>query len=177
MTHAKLRKALRLQHVPRWSITPTINKQTVAEHSHGVAAIAIWLIRESAENPMVDKAEVLKYAIEHDAWESVTGDTPSVAKARRLIEDKTPKDDVSTMTKGIVKLADFLEALVFLKTEIAMGNTLADNVFNYVYDAATDFYNGTDWLRAYIKYNDFFPLWRNFSTEANAVLHPGMRDE
>lgn len=126
---------------------------------------------------MANPSEVIAYALEHDEWESVTGDTPSVAKARGLIEDRTPKGVVSTTTKGIVKLADFLEALVFLKTEIDMGNTLAESVFNYVYDAATDFYAETDWLPNYTKHTNFFGLWRKFSAEANAMLHPGMRDE
>lgn len=120
---------------------------------------------------------ILIHAIEHDEWESAIGDIPSVAKRRGLVEDKTPEEYVPPTVKGIVKLADYLEALIFLTHEIKMGNKAVDVVFDHLYVAAEQFYHSLDWLPAFTGCDNFFSLWRRIANETELNLHPGMRDE
>lgn len=172
-----MRKGLRLQHVPRWGIIPTIRRQSVAEHSHGVAVVCIWLLDKMTHSKEYTPAAVLRYAIEHDKWESVTGDTPAVAKQRGIVEDKSPKAAIARNTRLIVKLADYLEALQFLVTEMAMGNRLVNECHAYVLAGAKQFWEENEWLASAVGYPDFHSLHSVFTCESNPALHPGMRDE
>ena len=107
----------RLHFVPRWSVMPTIRKQSVAEHVYGVMAIAHWLLehheRATDRNFALD---VYQCVIKHDLEEAVTGDTPSPIK---------PQDEGCPLTQVgvLVKCADILEALAFLREEKSLGNT------------------------------------------------------
>lgn len=173
---AVLRKGLRLQFVPRWSIIPTINKQSVAEHSHRVGVTCLWLL-DQADNIIIDRAEVLEYALRHDEWESVTGDSPAVAKHRGLVVDNTVNMKVQPATKAIVKLADVFETLRFLMDEEGMGNKSVDNVFDYVYSGLETFWDKHDWLVLTFKGLSLWDLWKRYLMNSHLHLHPGMRDE
>lgn len=175
-SNARLRKGLRLQHVPRWTTVPTIRNQNVAEHSHAVAVICVWLMGVG-DNPIVKPEDVLRYALSHDELEASTGDIPSTAKSRGLVEVTVSGDPVSKTTKDIVKIADFLEAISFLQTEIALGNMLVDEVLTWVIAAATEYYEEHDWLHKYFGMSGFSALMRAFLIESNPKLHPGMRSE
>lgn len=174
--NANLRAALRLQHVPRWGIIPTVKKQTVAEHSHGVAAIALWLV-EFSENPIFDKGDVLEYAITHDKWEAVTGDIPAVAKHRGVVADNTPKSEVKLSTRMVVKLADYMEALNFLRTEEVFGNKMAEGPFNYVFQGACTFYDDEPFFLGAFRLGSFRELWKQFRPVASPLVHPGMQKD
>lgn len=116
----------KLSYVQRWGIVPVIRKQSVAEHSFGVAVISLWLMGISRQ--ACDRAEVIECAITHDMKESVTGDVPSTFKrhikgAVDQFESRMPSACYSELTKVIVKLADYLEALAYINEEKHFGNT------------------------------------------------------
>lgn len=173
---AVLRKGLRLQFVPRWSTVPTINKQSVAEHTHRVGVTCLWLLSK-ADNVIIDRAEVLEYAIRHDERESMTGDIPATAKHRGLVVDSTEGMQVQPSTEALVKLADYFEALRFIMDEEDIGNKSVDSIFDYVYSELEAFWRKHDWLEATFKGLGVWGLWRNYLENSHLHLHPGMRYE
>lgn len=130
----------RLSVVDRWSVLSTIRKQSVAEHSYNVAIIAERLALKLFPNgyhpsrayPIT--GEVLHLALHHDRPESITGDNPSYMKpyvdesgALAKIPAAQADDDMNFATddpwvKFIVKCADYIDALVFLRIEMSLGN-------------------------------------------------------
>ena len=164
----------KLSYVQRWGIVPVIRKQSVAEHSFGVAAISVWLAGMSRQ--ACDRAEVLEYALLHDINEAITGDVPSTFK--RYIKDaivgfesKIPDAEVCELTKVVVKLADYLEALAYINEEKSFGNSTlglieADMLplFDTAYDKFTMLGVKPD-SRAFL---------RNFLDEVHPNRHPGL---
>jgi Predicted hydrolases of HD superfamily len=110
---------LRLQEVKRYPICHTNRDQSVAEHSYNVAMIAMELAEDWADPAM--KLDIITYALSHDLEEVYTGDIPSSFKRRLRIEcpaviklldgDKEISPDV----RAIVKLADCLEAIYYVR--------------------------------------------------------------
>lgn len=127
---------LRLAHIPRWCITPTLKTECVASHSHGVAAIALFMLRTGLMTRRdVHAFEVLEYAIGHDEDEALSGDIPNVAKRSGLVAvvkgavqsgDEMPGGS----TLAIVKMCDILHMIHKTREEVAMGNTLAQPLYN-----------------------------------------------
>lgn len=107
------RRMRRLSIVPRWQIMPVINRQSVLDHSVSVAytyqALCELLQCESSDYPF-------QWALEHDKDEAIHGDAPSTSKK--------PADPraCTHLYKTILKTSDYLEALLYLKEEMAMGN-------------------------------------------------------
>jgi hypothetical protein len=103
---------LRLSFVPRWCIVKTTKTQSVAEHSYNVAVIAEKLCRViglgDAETGMA-----VREALFHDKYEVYTGDIPSPAKHRE------EKDAICPLLSLIVKLADLIEAYIFISNNSA----------------------------------------------------------
>jgi 5'-deoxynucleotidase len=126
-----------LARVPRWTILRTIQKQSVAEHSF---LVALWagriaqLIGWRPGQPM-DHLTLNRWALVHDITESWTGDVPTPMKKfydhNRLEKSiKFPDGEwqwlrqaVDSEMVGIVKVADLLEAYLFLCVERSLGNT------------------------------------------------------
>lgn len=115
-----LREQLRMAQVKRYPICHTHRDQSVAEHSFGVMLITMELCSHVKDREMIDCA--LAYAMTHDQDEVHTGDIPSPFK--RELRSKCPAvvkhldpqvHSVPVAVKGIVKLADYLEAIHFLK--------------------------------------------------------------
>lgn len=116
ITLREVRRGLRLQTVPRWSVVPTLRPQNVAAHSHGVGLIAMWLMEYhqwTTNHTFV--IDVLRYALTHDSEEAVTGDPPSTGKQEPNFKDMS-------QIEIVVKCADYLEALHFAYQEKVMGN-------------------------------------------------------
>jgi hypothetical protein len=113
----------RLAHVPRWQVVPTLRTQSVLEHSIGVMYIA-KAIAETLDLDF-DRSDVLR-ALAHDKDEAIKGDTPSTAKVA-----KNPTDfyDVAFV---MIKSADYIESLVYLYEEEAMGNNQLADLFEVV---------------------------------------------
>lgn len=134
MTHIFNELDHRLSVVTRWSVVQTIRKQSVAEHSYNVALIALRI----AENWFQITSQklqlaILKRAIFHDWWESVTGDPPTYMK-RFIDEESAFKEFANYLSEGvdqdidydivkyIVKIADYIDSTVFLYMEMSLGN-------------------------------------------------------
>lgn len=168
-----LRRGMRLQHVPRWGIVPTVRPQNVAAHSHGVAVTALWLMNNFVNCDVINKASVLEYAIRHDEYESVTGDTPAVAKMTGMVVDNTPKLAFGGSTRMIVKVADFLEALAFIKADETLGNRGLDEIYAYVLNGARDYWVREDAALTF-GLHTFDDLWHVYHRETALSRHPGM---
>lgn len=115
-----LKKARRLSIVPRWSIIPTIRQQNVAEHSFQVAVLTKYLLKfheDATDNHFT--REALSYALEHDEEEAVKGDMPGGPVIKRDFKALTSERG---QVWAVVKMADMLEAMIFLEEEVALGN-------------------------------------------------------
>jgi hypothetical protein len=109
--------ANRLQNVPRWSVVPVIRRQSVAEHSFMVAMIARYLATHHADSGSLEfHWVVLLDAMMHDIDEAAKGDSPSPVKEHKPVD---PTDQI----KVVVKCADYLESLLYIKAERLMGNS------------------------------------------------------
>lgn len=127
----------RLSYVPRWSVVPTIRQQSVAEHSFHVTRIAQWLTQFHAEGGDVGfYSTIMKLALIHDDEEAKTGDYPSTTKVPRM-----PSDQVNL----VVKIADKLEALVFLAEEEAMGNSRVKDIMEHIRFKIHDLWTAFQW--------------------------------
>jgi len=112
----------------RWHTRPVHRDQTIAEHSHQVALLALWL------DPDLDSAEVLQvmlWGLLHDAHEPEYGDMPYPAKAALLRqgidvdtrcqdlfwggEAKNPGRMLDQRLLDLVDVADALEAAIFAR--------------------------------------------------------------
>jgi 5'-deoxynucleotidase YfbR-like HD superfamily hydrolase len=143
----------RLSIIKRWSIVHTIQQQSVAEHAFNVERIAIRIARDWFEftNPSV-LFEISQYALHHDDFEAVSGDTPSTVKryfdvGRAELEHAdiipvVPKPASHLM--NIVKLADRLEWYWFLTMESALGNKYIEDyrleLYGIIHQFATEHY-------------------------------------
>lgn len=130
--HKVLRWSRRLAHVPRWVVTPTIIKQSVAEHCFHAARTAQWLIlvHEHATGkvcPVADELAILKKCLDHDDHEAADGDSPSPSK---------PKKDYSVYSEVevFVKVCDLMEAYLFITEDAMMGNRRVVDVERDLYD-------------------------------------------
>lgn len=114
-----IREQLRMAQVKRYPICHTNKEQSVAEHSFGVMLIVVELCKDVRDRELVDCA--VAYAMIHDKDEVYSGDIPSPfkrelrAKCPEVIEHLDPGLHVPDSAKAIVKLADYLEAIHFLR--------------------------------------------------------------
>ena len=119
MDSSSMRKMRRLHYVPRWCVVPTIQRQTVAEHTFGVATIAMkmmeWMKADYSIRGAIQRSLILEDILEHDKDEALTGDKPTPTKS-------TMSAHMSAQTKVVLKCADVMEAIVFLEEEEALGN-------------------------------------------------------
>ena len=129
----------------------------------------LWLMGKYSLNG----AAALECAIIHDEYESMTGDTPATAKIAGLVIDNTPKHAFSATTKNIVKVADFIEALLFIRSEEAMGNKTLDSVFTFVFVGACNYWDENN-LDKLFGVPEFKELWWEVSRAASTNIHPGM---
>lgn len=126
--------------VNRWSTTPRIHQQSVAEHSFFVTLYTAHLC-DILKWPKIFKAEALQWALIHDIPEAVTSDIPGPVK--RIISDakqlaameKYIFDDLnyayhaSPEAKAIVKAANLIDEVFYLQFERIMGNGFVDLVY------------------------------------------------
>lgn len=125
---------VRLSAVRRWPVSLTIRQQSVAEHQHNVCMIAERIGRKWFGLDEARLYRLMRYALYHDYKESYTSDMPSYMKrwvmpgAEDDFESVLDEDvDMGSITmddllRGIVKVADYIDAAVFLRVEISMGN-------------------------------------------------------
>lgn len=110
-----------LAHVPRWCIVRTIKQQSVAEHAFYVARYAIdiskvmgWPVRTN----------LIEYCLKHDDAELHSGDIPAPFKqVIKMPHDPFPQRFQLTRDEEVIaKMADILEAILFLIDEQLLGN-------------------------------------------------------
>lgn len=143
MAMSDLKKCRRLSIIPRWSIVPTIRRQSVAEHSFQVVALSHWLAEKHKNAPRVSfVCEVLVAASYHDADEALTGDLPG-GPVKQINWDE--KVVAKGQVWAVVKLADMVEAYLFLKEEELLGNQNLQQI--------TDAYEAE--INSLIRYVDF----------------------
>lgn len=109
--------------IPRWSVMPVIRRQTNGEHIFLVARYA-EMIMKNHDIKEVLLSDVLSYALRHDDAEAINGDIPSPAPANQL-KDRSDENLFDPLVVAIVKTADKLEAVYYLKEEERLGNTFA----------------------------------------------------
>jgi 5'-deoxynucleotidase YfbR-like HD superfamily hydrolase len=115
--------------VTRYHTVSTLMKETVGQHSHGVAMLCLIL------NPHVG-VEVITAALLHDLSEHVTGDIPSPAKRIYGIGDQISDLEhalvaasglvmptLNLAQKRLLKLADLAQGALFCARELSMGNS------------------------------------------------------
>ena len=129
--------------VQRYHTHPTLNVQTVADHSWRVATLLVEIFG-------LPRAEVLYYALMHDAGELYAGDIPfqvkvdnptlhdaiDVAEIRGLKLLGVELPDLSPVEAAQVKIADILEMYEFGQLEIAMGNQYGIPIVHDTFDLA-----------------------------------------
>jgi hypothetical protein len=125
----KCRDLLALTHLKRWNVVPLTREQSVAEHSHRVAVIAMAIVERFEQlddtgnyTGMFDLGRILRWALVHDGPECLTGDLPSGVK--RLLGTGPIQDMedqlcpwfsdeealININDELIVKIADLIEA-------------------------------------------------------------------
>jgi len=153
----RLRRLRRLGTVPRWTVVPTIKTQNVGEHSFHVAYMALWVARLHARlHDGSADLDILGFAIVHDETEAITGDIPASENGRNLsgkskvMENKYKLGDctASNDIKSVLKLADLLEAYLFVQEEKRLGNRalfdIEQDVKRRIFEAASRFEFGRD---------------------------------
>lgn len=160
--------ALRLTEVTRWGVVPTSRQQSVAEHSWRVMMIAQALqchIEQGTSHNSFERADISSLAAMHDILEILSGDLNAVFKVALQFmhpsaydqtvehmavqrQDMSPLRHVvegqeraakGTMIEVVVKVADFLEALLYLHTygannkrRAAVINNILITLFDYI---------------------------------------------
>ena len=162
MLHAKLMRRLRrLSSVPRWCVVRTIQSQNVAEHSFHVIWIALWVAARLPDphSQLIDEHQLVMHAMLHDNDEAITGDIPSPSKECH-IKKNTP------LLNTIVKIADTLEASLFLHEEMALGNTTVGPIVDWVSSV------GTEWAAKVGL--DYQILYYELMEQCDPTRHPAM---
>ena len=155
----------RLGFVPRWTVIPHNNKQSVAEHSFYVALYTdkICTMLELSDT---QRAKIVSYALRHDMAETIHGDIPSPAKRRLVLNDHAATEEAlfielygsdadyydyrhaTDYAHSIVKLADRMEAAMWLTQEVAMGNSqlgeLAQDLRDQTFQVARKLFDVAD---------------------------------
>lgn len=124
-----------VSHVFRWGTSRAIHRQSVADHSYYVAIYSDQIATQI--DWQGDRAALMRYALWHDVEETVTGDI--VGPVKRVIKSSS----LSTLAtdhlyqrfpdgewlkpddqdiKKIVALANVVEEIFWLASEMQMGN-------------------------------------------------------
>lgn len=121
----------RMSVVKRWSVVSTLRQQSLAEHSFNVALMADRIATNwfGIQDKWV-RFEVYDYAIKHDRKEAITGDFPSYIK--RFVDELAIDEhyaeefgielEAGKTIRHIVKIADYMDAIIYLDMEMAHGN-------------------------------------------------------
>jgi 5'-deoxynucleotidase YfbR-like HD superfamily hydrolase len=122
--------------VLRFHAVPGMTKQTVAEHSWGVAVILIQILPEAC-------GSVLRHALFHDIAEVETGDIPHPFKQKHLvINDYIKQEELNVFARyGIrqewltdrethaIKIADCLDGMTYCVNRFQAGERAAAQPF------------------------------------------------
>ena len=120
----KLLETLDSGGIMRFHACPKIRKQRLSDHMWKVALISQFLL------PTISK-DALIHALTHDSTELVTGDIPATLKwefpeikdVLKGIESKysSAPESISELEKVVIKLADYLDGILFCCDSYADG--------------------------------------------------------
>jgi len=126
----------------------TLKDDPVGLHSYNVANLVILLFPDC-------RKELVVAAVRHDSPEWVTGDPPSTAKRRvpglkealddyerdvcRAVGLSMPTADLIGEEKRQLKIADYLDGMMYCIQERRMGNTYIDPVFRVFHEYVQPF--------------------------------------
>lgn len=135
--HLTLHDIQAMSHVKRWHASSVRRAQNLAEHSFNVAMLGLKLGSLLA-NPIEDedRLQLLELALVHDIPETQFGDVPSPTKWHLrdsmgldydAVMDRAfwvqrgaeyaPSEDATPLVRGILRIADVLEAALFILAE------------------------------------------------------------
>lgn len=137
-----------LSFVPRWSVLRNIRQQNVAEHCFYVALYAGQVA--DLINWGGNRGDLYKAALLHDLGEAGMGDWPGPAKRRVSRDRDSIKDVIESVeidyivhafdtwalidtppdVKAIIRVADMLDAILFLLTDKQMGNSTIGSIYD-----------------------------------------------
>jgi hypothetical protein len=112
--------------VTRWSTVPVLHRENNGTHMYHVARIADLI--HTATNSAVDWKAMMRWALIHDADEALHGDLPSPS----FLANHKPRPDVPHDIYNIVKMADVLDAYMYLNWERRLGNNFPDLIIDTV---------------------------------------------
>lgn len=130
--------------IKRWSTTPCINRQDIAQHSFYVVLYTDHITQLLGWSP-ARKYEAMHWAVIHDMPETVTSDIPGPVKrtitnkpALEAVEDQLMKefgagynyDRSDWMIRDVVKAANLIDEVFYLHSEVLLGNGYLDRVFD-----------------------------------------------
>lgn len=155
-----LQKLFTLSNVPRWAIIDKFRSQTVGEHTFRVSAIVLILVREFDRRGLyVSKSKALELAIVHDIEEAWSGDLPTPFKKLKNLQESTFKPD--TNESFLVKLADLLEASIFLDRYGVNASHISDKIWSEAIELIRQkMKDEWAWLADFCKYN-IYDIGRN----------------
>lgn len=140
----ELSKLFTLSNVPRWAIIDKYRTQSVGEHTFRVCAIVLTLVREFDRRGLyVSKSKALELAILHDVDEAWSGDLPTPFKRLKNLQESTFRPD--TNEAFLVKLADLLEATIFLDRYGVNAKEVSDRIYQEALQMVRDRMSN-DWL-------------------------------
>lgn len=131
---ARMRRLRRLAVVPRWTVIPTIRRQSVAEHSFHVMWIARHVVDtynayKSDDDVYIAADNIMVAALLHDEAEALSGDIATPYKQGAIGEEIKNAEErhgfglpLSAAEKTLLKLADLIEAHLFVCEERMLGN-------------------------------------------------------
>ncbi len=115
--------ANRLKAVSRsgWVLRGVPEAESVAEHTYGVAFVALALAEASDEGFAFDRGRLLTIALLHDLAESVIGDIP--LPARRFLPPGAKQSAETAVMKEVMEAMPGGEGLLALWAEYAAGTS------------------------------------------------------
>lgn len=122
--------------VRRFHTVRTIEPNTVAEHSFGVAWL-VWVLTDGQA-----RSRLLMACLAHDLAEQEVGDVPAPAKRalgigvdineleERILATNGLNYTLTTEEQRTLKLADCLDGMLYCTQERKQGNKFVDDVFD-----------------------------------------------
>lgn len=195
--------ALRLTEVSRWGIVATSRQQSVGEHSYRVCMIALAMfdyMEDGVPHNSFDRISIASLAMTHDLFEVLSGDLDSIFKMAVKAQYPDVYDNVvdkmalerrdsgdlyrqvageergmkGTIVEAIVKLSDYVEALIYLDqygTNARHARQIRDNVLERMWLKLEEF-------KRQHSYGTDAQKWVRITQFINLVLNePGLQEK